>query len=181
MSERQLPRRARERASQRGISAVNAAVAFALAGSLLAVAVPAFMRELHSSRFAEPTSGLARIGASAIAYAQDRPASDAFPAPSPLTPTSPPRGTREVDPPGTWDTATWQALQFRPVPEGEAHSFAFGFDSMRVPGASKFVAHAHGDLNGNGITSTFELRGRAVADEAAPVLEPSIYVQDEIE
>src|SRR5258708_17926643 len=34
-------------------------------------------------------------------------------------------------------------------------SFAFGFDSTRAPGRSAFVAHAHGDLNGNGVTSTF--------------------------
>jgi hypothetical protein len=67
------------------------------------------------------------------------------------------------------------------VPEGEPHSFAFAFDADRAPGKSTFVAHAHGDLNGNGVTSTFEVHGRAIADEPGPVLEPGLYIQDEVE
>jgi hypothetical protein len=161
---------------------IEGAIAFALAGSLLAVAVPAFVREVHASRFAEPVEGLERLTAAAVAYGRDRPASEAFPPTAPLTPPSPPRGTREIDPPGSWDTPTWTALGFRPSPEGAPHAFSFGFDSTRAPGLSTFVAHAHGDLNGNGITSTFEMRGHASADEpGGPVAEPGMFVNAEVE
>jgi hypothetical protein len=163
------------------VKLLNAAIAFALGGSILAAAVPAFVRDVHASRFAEPVEGLARIGAAAMAYAEEHPASEAFPAPTPLTPAEVPRGVRAVDPPGTWDAPTWQALAFRPSDEGVGHSYAFSFESTRSPGRSTFVAQAHGDLNGNGIFSTFEVRGRSYADEGKPALEPGMYVEAEVE
>jgi hypothetical protein len=171
---------ARARSRQRGLTAVEAAVVFAIGGSLLAVAVPAFVRELHASRFAEPVEGLARMGQGALAYAATRPARDAFPPSAPLTPAAPPRGTRELDPPGAWDHPTWVALKFRAAPEGVPHAFAFGFDS--APGATRstFIARAHGDLDGDGVRSTFELRGHAQDGEPA-VLEPGMYVENEVE
>jgi hypothetical protein len=173
--------RLRRRHSQRGVTAIEAAIAFAIGGSLLAVAVPAFVRELHASRFAEPVDGLNRLAASAIAHAQDRPPTEAFPPSAPLTPATPPRASRVADLPGAWDHPTWQALSFRPTPDGVPHAFSFGFDSTRAPGRSAFVAHAHGDLNGNGVTSTFELRGHTSVDEPAPTLEPGMYVESEVE
>jgi Tfp pilus assembly protein PilE len=53
----------------RRFTPVELAIAIAILGSLLAVAVPAFSRDLHASRLVEPTEGLARIGAAAVAYA----------------------------------------------------------------------------------------------------------------
>ena len=170
-----------QRAQSRGFGVVEVAIVISLSGIVLAVAIPAFMRQLHGSRFAEPVEGLQRLGTAALMYAQERPATDAFPANAPMTPQTPPRGTREIDPPGIWDHPTWQALHFRAVPEGEAHAFSFAFDSARSPGRSVFVAHAHGDLNGNGITSTFEVRGHALAEESQPVLEPGMFVEAEVE
>jgi hypothetical protein len=160
---------------------LNLAIGFALGGSVLAVAVPAFVRDVHASRFAEPVEGLTRIESAAMAYAEEHPASEAFPPPTPLTPAEVPRGVRAIDPPGTWDAPTWQALSFRPTEEGVGHSYAFSFDGTRSPGRSTFVAQAHGDLNGNGVASTFEVRGRSFADEGRPALEPGMYVEAEVE
>jgi hypothetical protein len=172
--------RARRR-RQRGLTAVEAAVAFAIGGSLLAVAVPAFVRELHASRFAEPVEGLERMGQGALAYAAAHPVTrEAFPPSAPLTPAAPPRGTRELDPPGAWDHPTWVALGFRASPEGVPHAFAFAFDSAPGAARSSFVAHAHGDLDGDGVRSTFEVRGHAQDGEPA-ALEPGMYVDSEVE
>ncbi len=158
----------RARGSMRGITALEAAAGFALVGSLLAVAVPAFVRNLSSSRLVEATSGLEKIGAHAIA--------NAFPASAPLTPESVPRGKAAVDPePDPWQHPTWQALEFRASPPGVSHSFSFAFDR----GDSSFVAHAHGDLDGDGTTSTFEIRGRCERDVAS--LAPGMYVESELE
>jgi hypothetical protein len=174
------------RARSRGLTPVEGALLFAALGLVLAVAVPAFVRELRSSRFVEPVDGLNNMAAAAVAYANGRPVLTAFPASAPLTPAAVPRGTREVDPPGTWDAPTWVALGFRPAAEEAPHAFAFAFDSALAPSRSTFVAHAHGDLDGDGIQSTFEVRGHVSSGvegdgENGPVVEPGMYVEAEAE
>src|SRR5271167_3562301 len=93
-------RRGRSRA--RRVTALEFAIGFALVGSALAVAVPTFVREVHGSRFVEPVQGLERLGAAAGSYAREHPVAHAFPPSAPLTPAVPPRGHREIDPPGLW-------------------------------------------------------------------------------
>src|SRR5688572_32514724 len=104
----------------RRFTPVELAVGVALLGSILAVAIPTFVRDVHASRLVEPTDGLARMGANAIAYAE---ANNRFPDSAPMTPAVPPRGKKEADPPGTWDTPQWKALDFRPGPEGAPHAY----------------------------------------------------------
>lgn len=163
-----------------GLSAVQAAAAVAIGGSVLAIAVPSFVANLHASRMAEAVDGLKRIGTSAVAVATLGTPPDrrgTFPAGAPLTPASVPRGAREKDPPGSWDHPTWRALDFS---IDHAHAFSFGFDvSTAADGASRFVAHAHGDLDGDGVTSTFEVEGVAVPGGAR--LAPGLYVEREVE
>jgi hypothetical protein len=168
------------RAASRGLTAVEIAIGVAIAGSVLAVAVPAFVRELHASRLAEPVQGLQRIGAAAVAHAEGRPTQQAFPPSAPLTPSAPPKGTPAADPPGSWDTPTWTALGFRPSAEGVPHAFAFRFDAELSPARSAFFARAHGDLDGDGALSTFEISGGALAGQPA-VVAPGMYVEAELE
>lgn len=183
------------RARRRRVAPVELAIAFALVGSLLAVAVPTFVREVHASRLVEPIDGLERLGAGAVEYAQvhtGRPgptggrASQAFPPSAPMNPGAPPRGHCDVDPPGAWDGPTWSALAFRPVPAGSPHCFAFAFDNTTtpadLPARATFRAHAHGDLDGDGIPSTFEVTGHFVdGDPRGPVLDPGMFVDSETE
>lgn len=154
-------------------------IGVALAGTLLAIAIPVFSRELHASRFVEPASGVARMGSGAVVWAQGRGAADAFPPPAPLTPATVPRGIRVVDAAELWNTPSWRALSFTPGPEGHAHAFAFAFDRTVGANESAFVARAHGDLDGDGVTSTFEVRG--AAGETGVSLAPGMYVEAEIE
>ncbi len=174
---------------RRGFAAVEAALGFAILGSVMVVSTLAFVRDLRSSRFAEPTEGLAALGEAAVAYAASRPVGEAFPSSASLTPPHPPRGTLAADPPGVWQTPTWHALGFPPprasgraFAEGQPHAFSFAFDSSLSPTRSGFVAHAHGDLNGNGVMSTFEIRGHDVEGEpGGAVVEPGLYVEDKLE
>ena len=159
----------------RRFTPVELAIGVALLGSVAAVAIPAFVRELHASRLVEPTDGLARIGAAALTYAE---ANGRFPDSAPLTPASPPRGKKEADPPGTWDTPTWKALAFRPGTEGAPHAYAFSFDAPKP--AESFTAQARGDLDGDGILSTFEIKGVIPAGDK-PRLLPGMYVEAELE
>ena len=182
---------ASRRAGERGMTMVEAAVTFAIVGSLLAVAVPAFVRDLRSSKWVEPVDGVKAIAQAAALHAQKQDVPHAYPPGAPLTPSVVPKGTRAVDPPGVWDHPTWKELGFRAAPEGVAHAYAFAFDSADGALRSSFAAHAHGDLDGDGVTSTFEMRGH-VAVPLAPdggvaggtpesVIEPGMIVEAEVE
>jgi hypothetical protein len=170
------------RVRARRFSALELAVAFSLFGSLAAIAVPAFVREVHASRFVEPVDGLKRIGAAAVAYGAAHPVGQGFPPSAPLTPGAPHRGRCDVDPPDAWGHPTWQALDFRPTPPGTPHCFAFSFDSALSPAKSTFRAQAHADLDGDGILSTFEITGQySEGDPRGPILDPGMFVDSEVE
>ena len=44
----------------------------------------------------------------------------------------------------------------------------------------RFVATAHGDLDGDGVLSTFEVRGERIPGQPARVL-PGMFVEQELE
>jgi hypothetical protein len=156
----------------RRFTPIELAITVSLVGCAAGVAIPTFIREVHASRFVEPTEGLARLGASACAYAN----AGRFPPSAPLTPSAPPRGKKAIDPVGTWDSPTWTALSFRPVPEGVPHAYAFAFDSA----GTSFVARARGDLDGDGVLSSFEISG-SVKPGADSCVEPGMRVEAELE
>lgn len=158
------------------LSPIEAAVAFALGGSLLAVGVPEFARGLHASRLAEPIDGLKRIAAGAVSYAAANHPDGPFPPVAPLTPAEVPRGVRADDPPGAWDHPTWRALGFG---FDYAHAFSFEFVSSSSPDGARFRATAHGDLDGDGVVSTFEVEGKS--DATGTQILPGMYVDREVE
>ena len=152
----------------RSLSPVEAAVAVALAGSVLAAALPVFVHNLHASRLSEPVEGLGHIAARATALAASRATEEAYPPTAPLTPADVPRGQRVLDPTGTWDQPTWRELEFSfTVP----HAFSFAFDSQNAPQLARFRARALGDLDGDGLYSTFEIAGQS-AEGGEPFVLP---------
>jgi hypothetical protein len=116
----------------------------------------------------EPVDGLGRIATRATVLAASEPAEAAYPAPVGLTPEHVARGIPMVDPPGTWDHPTWRLLDFS---FSGAHSYSFAFDGENAPGRAVFHAVAHGDLDGDGLLSTFEVSGES-RDGAEPVVFP---------
>jgi hypothetical protein len=163
----------------RSFSTLELAAAFAVGGSLLAVAVPAFFRNLSASKLSEPIDGLDRMVTSAVAYAAAHPQEISFPPSAPLTPAQVPRGLRALDPPDAWEHLTWRSLDFRFT---EPHAFSFKFDSELDPAtqAMRFTATAHGDLDGDGTVSTFEVRGERLPGQPARVL-PGMFINREVE
>jgi hypothetical protein len=142
----------------RALTPVEAAVAFALGGSVLAVSVPAFVRNLHASRLVEALDGVQRISQRAVSLTAFRPQSAAFPESAPLTPAEVPRATLVSDPAGTWNHPTWRLLDFS---VSEPHAYSFEFSSSTGDNGSQFHAIAHGDLDGDGVLSTFDISGLA--------------------
>ncbi|NUP11025.1 MAG: hypothetical protein HOW73_33680 [Polyangiaceae bacterium] len=140
-----------------------------IGGSLLAVAVPAFVRNLSASKTTEALEGLQRIANNAVSNAATHEQAVSFPPGVELTPAEVPRGIAVKDAPGTWDHLTWRALDFRMEND---HAYSFKFDSSfdRVTSIARFAVRAHGDLDGDGNWSTFEVRGERLPGEPAKVM-----------
>lgn len=152
----------------RVLTPLEAASGFSIFGSILAIAIPAFVRNLHASRLVEPIDGLTHIAAKAAALAASEPAESAYPDSVGLTPDQVPRGGAVSDPPGTWEHPTWRLLD---VAYSSSHSYSFAFESRNAPGKATYRAVAHGDLDGDGLVSTFEISGES-RDGAEPVTSP---------
>lgn len=165
--------------SWRQWSATELAVAIGIGGTVLAVAIPAFVRNLSASKLSEPVDGLERMVSGALAYAAAHPEELSFPPSAPLTPAEVPRGILAEAEPEAWEHLTWKSLRFRMETK---HAFSFRFDSHYDPATkvSRFVATAHGDLDGDGAISTFQVRGERQGAATAVVL-PGMYVDREVE
>jgi hypothetical protein len=140
----------------RPFTPLEAAIAIAVGGSVLAVVIPSFVRNVHASYVSEATRGISDIAARAAAKLEAEQATSALPDSAPLTPSAVPRGTRVTDPPGTWDHPTWRALGFH---LDTPHAYSFAFDADRTPELAKFRVHAHGDLDGDAVLSTIQVDG----------------------
>lgn len=152
----------------RSLTPIEAAVAVAVAGAVLATALPAFIQNLHASKLVEPVDGLNRIATRATALAAARAVAAAYPESVGLTPAQVPAGARVTDPPGTWDHPTWRLLDFGfTVP----HCFSFAFESGGSPEHAAFRARAAGDLDGDGSTSELAISGEVKAG-GEPVIFP---------
>ena len=163
--------------ARRPLTALELAAILAIGGSVVAVAVPTFAKNLHASRLSEAVRGTGDIAKGAVVYAGKKGPPECFPPSAPLTPTQVPRGEWITDPPGTWDHMTWHALGFS---IDHDHYFSFAFDSVHDPSRGTFVARAHGDLDGDGERSTFELRGTCTSTDSARI-EPGLFVDREVE
>ena len=160
----------------RSLTPVEAAIAFALGGSILAVAVPECARGLHASRLAEPVDGLKRIAAAAVSLASATGSDPTFPPSAPLTPPDVPRGVRAEDPPGVWEQPTWRALAFS---FDHPHAFSFAFDGSGGPAVRAFAQRHTAISTATASISTFEVEGEADAN-GAHIL-PGMYVDREVE
>lgn len=152
----------------RPFTPLQAAAAFSLGGSVLAVAIPTFLETSRASRLAEPLDALQRIAERASALAAGAPAELGYPASAPLTPARVPQGERVLDPVGTWEHPTWRRLGFSWDVE---HAYSFEFESRYEQGRAVFVARAVGDLDGDGVQSRFEISGET-SDDGEPIVYP---------
>ncbi len=159
------------------ISLLRFASIVGIGGTLIAISGPIFVRNLHASKSTEALLGLDQIARAAVLGAGDRSQAESFPPSVALTPAEVPRGTRVVDPPGTWDHLTWRALHFNLEHE---HAYCFEFDSSLESAAARFAARARGDLDGDGTFSLFEVRGERTAGAPAAAM-AGLLIRREVE
>ncbi len=150
-----------------------------IGGSLLAVAVPAFVRALSASKLTEAIDGLATISENAVSKAEGHRHEESFPPSVGLTPEKVARGEEVKGPEGTWDHLTWRALGFR---MDRPHAYSFQFDSGidTVTRTARFSVTAQGDLDGDGQLSSFQVQGERELDKPARVL-PGMLISREYE
>jgi len=125
---------------------------------------------VRSRRTAEATENIDRIANAALAQLND-PSKKPL-APAPLTPPIVPRGSPASDPPTAWEHPTWQALGFS---LDESHWYAYRVD------VEEHAVHvvAQGDLDGDGILSTYERRIERAG--GTWVLSPAVFVTADLE
>lgn len=141
-------------------------------GMMPAIAIPAFIKYIRAAKTAEAEDRLSQIARSAeLYYGQERAGAQGevlppqFPESTPITPQRScaeyPEGRCPPDP-TAWSHPTWQALNFS---MSEPHYFQYRF----VSNGTAFTARALGDLDNDGIFSTFEQAGTGAPDGSVTI------------
>jgi type II secretory pathway pseudopilin PulG len=182
---------ARARFGRAGLSTVEVATLVSVVGTLLAVALPTLGRAVRPSKLTEASEQLeALYGAVAAYYATPRPAANGgsahcLPAPAGPTPEMPSLSPSRTDfsAQSAQGASTWKDLGFTPsVPLRFRYSFvpaAWGC-TQNVSEGRVLVLRAEGDLDGDGLYSSFERHARVLAaGKLQP--DPVLHVQDRIE
>ena len=156
----------------RSITPLQLALLVAFFGSVLAVFVPTFLRNLHASRLAEPLDGLDHISQVASMQAAGSPPELAYPVSVARTPSQVPPGRAEADPAGTWNHPTWRLLSFQKT---KPHYYSFEFESHTAESGAHFIARAFGDLDGDGELSHFEVYGEVQGVETPRIFPVRIH------
>lgn len=159
--------------------------ATAVAGILAAVAIPAFMKYVRRSKTSEASLNVRKLFDSAVSYyhyssEQLGPDKARFPASTELTPDAPfcVDGESGIEPTATaWDGESWQALNFA---IGERHNYRYQFISEGTGKGAMFTARAMGDLDCDGVLSTFERVG-FVGDDGIVSGGAGLFIANELE
>jgi type II secretory pathway pseudopilin PulG len=169
-----------------GFTLIQASLVAAVALTLLAVIIPAFVQMTRRARTVEAVERLAILYRGSVAYyTGTRPTQSLAPVIPPrqfpisvgVTPAVVPAARHVTDAPGTWRQPTWEALSFA---IDDPHYFSYQYDSEGSGATASFTARALGDLDGNGVRSTFERSGRSNAQlEVEPV--GGLWIRDPVE
>ena len=145
-----------------GMTAVELAVTFAVVGIALRGRGSGVPAQLHASKLVEPVDGVKAIAEGATSYAKAHDVFHAYPPSAPLTPAAVPRGTRESGPAGSVGPPFVEGDRVPGHRGGGASRICVRVDASDGPTRSTFTAIAHGDLDGDGVTSTFEVNGHSI-------------------
>lgn len=130
-----------------------------LVGISAAVAIPAFLRYISRSKTVEATMNVRRLYDSSVSYYDAEHATATgnivppqFPTSIPLTPAEIPCGEAVMPNARDWDHPGWEALNFS---ISDPHRYSYQYDSSGERIGSTFTASAFGDLDCDGVISTF--------------------------
>lgn len=157
---------------------------------LAAVAVPAFIKYTRRAKTTEAIDNLDKLyKGAAVYFTVPRVNPDGTRAPCAFPPTTElaPAGSPCDHPddryplaPEAWAGPTWAALSFE---VNDPHYFRYRFESSGTGADAQFTASAYGDLDCDGVWSTFQRVGTGTVDDGDCSLDgnPSFYVENETE
>jgi type II secretory pathway pseudopilin PulG len=174
-----------------GLSTLEVATLVSVVGMLLAVALPTLGRTIRPSKLSEASEQLDALYSAVEAYyATPRPAADGgtahcLPAPAGPTPEAPSDSPVRTDfgAQSAQGASSWQALGFTP---GQPLRFRYTYTpaawgcNRHLTEGTPVVLRAEGDLDGDGLYSSFERRAHTLPSGK---LQPDgmLHVQDRIE
>lgn len=145
--------------SSRGFTLVELMLVIVILGILASVAVVAFTRHAKRSKTSEAMGNVAKIYQAQITYrfgSQERTPAPTFVNASPM-PSSPPTAAKYPANVALWSSnPEWTALGFS---LDGGHYFQYSSPAT----ATAFTARAQGDLDGDGVRSTFDRSGSLTA------------------
>jgi prepilin-type N-terminal cleavage/methylation domain-containing protein len=184
---------AKKKRAAAGFTLIELMIAVAIVGILSAVAVPSFIKYVKKSRSTEARMHLEKLYNGARTYFYETTEAGKtmvslqtqFPDPEVATPavsccTSGGGAEARCAPNlAIWEGSdTWKALKFD-IPD--PHYYQYEFKSKGVSITSEFTAFAYGDLDCDGIKSTFTMYGFVDAADGDPTLSASASRQRELE
>ena len=145
-------------------------------GVLSAVAIPAFTKYTKKSKTAESIQFIKKMSDGARVYYANpeavglgaSPQAKHFPAsvgPTPPLGTCCNMGGKCIPDADTWEHPTWKALDFA---MRDPHYYSYEFKTEVRDGVTSYTALAYGDLDCDGVYSTFSLYGEVVRGEVLP-------------
>jgi type IV pilus assembly protein PilA len=151
-----------------GFTLIELMIVVAIIGILAAVAIPAFIKYIRKSKTVEATEGLDKLKTGAKQYFQADHYNTAngnqlpkqFPASVGVTPTvtcctgatSPKCAVNPL----AWNVNGWRELHFQ---LSDPHYFRFAWTSSATNKSSVFTSDAFGDLDCDGVFSTYRMLG----------------------
>jgi type IV pilus assembly protein PilA len=164
-----------KRSRENGFTLIELMIVVAIIGILAAVAIPAFMGYIKKSKSGEARQMLNKMYTEArVYYMEDQgKKSDyghvekAFPesiGPSPAAKCCLQPGEKCQPRTSNWNKPSWNALHFA---MDDPHYFQYAFESSGTGTDSVFRAYAYGDLDCDGILSTYQMFGAVRTQDAA--------------
>ena len=156
--------------NSKGFTLIELMIVVAIIGILAAIAIPAFIKYVKQSKVSETGLNLKTIGDGASTYYQKDhytiagvPVADKqFPIASASVPASVPLGTKLEIPAADLEVTPWKELRFavsKPV------YYQYEYVGTDIAAATKFTAHARGNLDGDAVESDFQMRGSAAGGD----------------
>ena len=152
------------RSRSRGLTLAELLGTVGFVAILASLAMYGLAKYLRHSKTVEAVGSTTAIGQAACAYFNDSKPPRHFPPPSRASvPASMDdvRGKRFQSAIGDWATSPWHDMDFK---ISTPQFYAYSFDSQGTGPTAIATAIAHGDLDGNGVTSTF--RATAASDDS---------------
>ncbi len=170
-----------------GFTLIELMIVVAIMGVLAAVAIPAFIKYINKAKTTEARQLVNKIYVGAREYYMDRggqrgtvvPAPPQFPAPNmaatPALGSCCSAGDKCAPSVTLWTDPVWVALKFS---IGDPHFYQYSYRQT----ATSFTAIANGDLDCDGLYSTFEMFGEVNSiNSDGPSGSASLYRESELE